>query len=83
LLADWERADALAGRSEGDSPSRLGSSLLPTWCGLWLVGMLWDTSGRASGPTYHLICNKDDEEIERARRLVALRLFELWMRIDW
>jgi hypothetical protein len=37
-----------------------------------------DASGRASGPAYHLICSSDDEAIERARRLVGSRLFELW-----
>ena len=37
-----------------------------------------DTSGHASGPAYHLICGSDDEAIERARRLVGLRFFELW-----
>ncbi len=39
---------------------------------------LLDPSGRASGPAYHLICSGDDEAIERARRLVGLRFFELW-----
>ena len=39
---------------------------------------LLDTSGRASGPAYNLICSSDDEAIERARRLVGSRLFELW-----
>lgn len=39
---------------------------------------LLDPSGRASGPAYHLICSTDDEAIERARRLVGLRFFELW-----
>jgi len=29
-------------------------------------------------PAYHLICGTDDEAIERARRLVGLRFFELW-----
>jgi hypothetical protein len=37
-----------------------------------------DTSGRASGPAYHLICDSDDEAIVRARRLLGARLFELW-----
>jgi hypothetical protein len=39
---------------------------------------LLDASGRASGPAYHLICGSDDEAIERARRLVGLKFFELW-----
>ena len=39
---------------------------------------LLDTSGRASGPAYHLICGSDDEAIERARRLVGFQHFELW-----
>jgi hypothetical protein len=37
-----------------------------------------DTSGRASGPAYHLICGSDDEAIVRTRRLVGHQLFELW-----
>jgi hypothetical protein len=37
-----------------------------------------DTSGRASGPAYHLICGSDDEAIVRPRRLVGHQLFELW-----
>jgi hypothetical protein len=39
---------------------------------------LLDASGRWSGLAYHSICNTDDEAIERARRLVGLRFFELW-----
>ena len=39
---------------------------------------LLDASGRATGPAYHLVCNSDDEAIERARRVVGLRPFALW-----
>ena len=35
-------------------------------------------AGSAPGPAYHLVCDTDDEAIERARRLVGLRPFTLW-----
>ena len=38
---------------------------------------LLDGSSRAYGPAYQLVCNSDDEAMERARRLVGLRPFEL------
>jgi hypothetical protein len=39
---------------------------------------LLDTSGHAYGPAYHLICDSDDEAMERARRLIGSQLFEVW-----
>jgi len=38
---------------------------------------LLDTSGRV-GPAHHLVCESDDEAIERARRRVGLHPFVLW-----
>ena len=37
-----------------------------------------DKSGRATGPAHHLVCESDDEAIERARRRVGLHPFVLW-----
>ena len=36
-----------------------------------------ENSGHDSAPAYQLVCESDDEAIERARRLVGLRPFEL------
>ena len=36
-----------------------------------------DDAGCPSAPAYHLVCDSDDEAIERARRLVGSRRFEL------
>ena len=37
-----------------------------------------DDAGCASGPAYQLVCDSDDEAIERARRLLGLQPFALW-----
>jgi hypothetical protein len=39
---------------------------------------LLDKTGRVSGPPYQLVCDNDDDAIERARRLVGPQPFALW-----
>jgi hypothetical protein len=38
---------------------------------------LLDQSGHACEPTYHIVCDSDDEAIVRARRLIGRHSFEV------